>query len=402
MSELDAFGKLYLETVLGIDRHLPGFVASYVGPPDIRAAIEVADPPPVVSLRDHVAQLRADLPSGDDARAAFLEATLRALDMTLRRLGGESVEFVDEIAALYDIQPALQDESLFAQARSMLDTLLYGRGSLADKYHQRQRDHTLPAARADDFIQQALAEVHARAFGKFDLSGDNGVEISHTLNKPWRMLSRYLGDGRSEIVVNDDNPVSVLTLVDSLAQAAYPGHHMARHMREAHFYQKQGYAEFAVNLLHAPETLIAEAIATTAVEVIFPERTHHDWTADILIPKAGILGEPADFMRRIATIEHVLLNAQANAAILYHREKLSEQQSLEYLREQALLSERHALRAMRRIKDPLYRTAIFPLLVGYDLVDAVVPEGDKMPLFSQVLNGQLLPSQLAAMATDAV
>src|SRR5215207_9860996 len=42
--ELDAFGREYARLAFGIERHVPGFIDAYLGPDDVRAALDPEDP----------------------------------------------------------------------------------------------------------------------------------------------------------------------------------------------------------------------------------------------------------------------------------------------------------------------------------------------------------------------
>ena len=52
---VDEFGRTYLRLTLEIDKHAPGFVDAYIGPADIKAAVETAEPKTPAALLDDLA-----------------------------------------------------------------------------------------------------------------------------------------------------------------------------------------------------------------------------------------------------------------------------------------------------------------------------------------------------------
>ena len=58
MNTLDSFGSEYLAIAFGIERHFPGFIDAYVGPPELKAEGETATPPALSELQQRVRKAR--------------------------------------------------------------------------------------------------------------------------------------------------------------------------------------------------------------------------------------------------------------------------------------------------------------------------------------------------------
>jgi hypothetical protein len=127
------FGRNYLRLALEIEKHVPGYVDAYFGPAELKAEVEAADPKPPTALLDDLSWLQAHVPAGDPKRHAYLQAHLRSMECTLRRLAGEGSDYLDEARRLYDIELHLTDESRFTAAHHELDTCLPGGGSVAER-----------------------------------------------------------------------------------------------------------------------------------------------------------------------------------------------------------------------------------------------------------------------------
>ncbi len=296
--KLNDYGRSYLTLTLEINKHIEGYVDAYYGPDELKAAAEAAPKREPVALLDDVAALQASIPSDDPARQAYLQAELRAIECSVRMLNGETFDYLEEVNRLYDISPQLVDESKFTAASAELDTLLPGSGSIADRLTARRKQYELEKEQVLPLLELARQETRQRTTDLFDLSDDNGFEIKLVENQPWGAYNWYLGNGRSLIEFNTDVPVSAPWLISTFAHEGYPGHHTEHILKERLIYRDKGYAEQATALLHSPAAVISEGIAVTAVEILFPDGSHHDWNNEVLLPEAGIEnGETSEQMR---------------------------------------------------------------------------------------------------------
>lgn len=404
MTTLRPFDVDYLRLVLEIHaHHIDGFVDAYYGPPEIKAAIDTGDPQNPAELVAAVQVLRARIPIDDPVRHAYLAAVLRGLDCTTRMLNGETFDYFDEVHRIYDIRPEPADEGRFAAAHRELDLVLPtgdGDSDLAARLQAWRKQFEIKAEAALPLLELARAETRRRTTGIIDLPGDESVELALVKGQPWGAYNWYLGNSRSLIEFNTDMPLQATGLLGTFAHEGYPGHHTEHLLKERLLYRERGYAEQAAMLLHSPSAVIAEGIATTALEMIFPDGEHHEWNATVLLPAAGIPtdGDTAERLRRVAEAGEALRYVSGNAAILYHTGQLNREQTLDYIQTHGLVSAERAAKSFSFLSHPLYRSYIFTYSTGYDLIAATA---DRAATFRRLLMEQLLPSALQSNGTQA-
>ena len=394
---LDDFSKNYLRMALAIDQHFPGFVDAYYGPEEIKAEVEAQGQQAPQALLDELAELATAVPTDDPHRQTYLEAHLRAMDCVLQMVNGETFDYLDEVNRIYDIAPQKIDEETFLAAHKELDTLLPGSGNINERIAERRKRYELETAQILPLLELARNETQKRTAVYLEqqdlpsLPSGEDVELKLASDQPWGAYNWYLGNGRSLIEFNTDLPTSVLSLLDTFAHEGYPGHHTEAALKEMTLYQQKGYGEQSAMLLHSPAAVISEGIATTALEIIFPDDTHYGWIVDVLLPEAKIhVGETAVDLKRIANATKQLYYASGNAAILYHTGQLNREQTIDYLQTYTLAPRDRAEKSFQFITAPLSRNYIFTYTIGYDLIAASQERED---LFGRLLIEQMLPSQ---------
>jgi hypothetical protein len=398
----DPFGRAYLRLALEIDKHVPGYVDSYVGPAELKAEVEAAQPKTPAALLDDLAWLQAHVPADDADRRNYLQAFLRSMDCLLRRAAGEEIGYLEEANRLYDIELHLTDESRFTAAHNELDTLLPGTGSVAERMEAFRQHFQIDNDRALPLIELARAETRRRTLALVDLVEGESLEVSLVSDQPWSAYNWYKGNYHSLIEFNTDMPINVYGLLGTFAHEGYPGHHTEQILKDKLLYQEKGYAEEAVRMLSSPGAVIAEAIATTALEIIFPNHSDEVWNDEVMFPAAGLTAEPAEQRIRIIQADHQLRYVYDNAAILYHTGRLNEEQTVDYFRTYTLSNEQRARRNFRFINDPVFPSYTHTYTWGYDLITEATNGGDKTPLFRRLLTEQLLPSDLKQLNTRIV
>lgn len=394
---IDSFGRDYLRLVLSIDRHIDGYIDAYYGPPELKAEVAAEPREEAAALRDQLERLSDEIPVDNETRHRYAEASLRAIDCTIRMLEGEEIDYLDEVRRIYDIRPVKVDESRFEQAQQTLDQLLPNDDnglSLAGRLDRWREQFQLPAPEAVPLFEIIREEVRQRTRALIELPAGEAVEIRLTNNQPWSAYNWYLGNGRSLIEINTDMPLQLNHLLGLLAHEGYPGHHTEQSVKERLLYREKGYAEQAALLLHSPSAVIAEGIATTALEMIFPDDSDYDWNADVLFPAAGrqFASDIATQMRAVAEAAQTQRYVSGNAAILLHTGKLNADQALDYIITYGLSTPERAQKSLSFITHPLYRSYPFTYTVGYDLI-AAAP--DKRDTFLRLLTTQSLPSDLS-------
>lgn len=397
MPTIDSFGRDYLRLALEIDRHVPGYIDAYYGPAEVREDVQSSPPRAPRALLDDVNRLRDAVPQQDVARATWLAAALRAMETTIRLAAGETFDYLQEVYLLYDIHPALVPESLFEAAHRQLDGALpeqHG-ASLGDRLEMWRKQFVVPPDQALALLELARGETRQRTTAMVDLPAGESVELRLVSGQPWGAYNWFLGNGRSLIEFNTDIPLQATALLGTFAHEGYPGHHTEAILKEASLYHERGYVEPAAVLLHSPWAVTAEGIATTALDMIFPNGSHYDWNVEVLLPAAGLPAEPglANRMRQIGAAAEAYRYVSANAAILYHTGQLDREGALDYLQTYGLATAERAAKSFSFFTHPLYRSYPFTYTVGHDLI-AATP--DPTATFHRLLTEQILPSQLAA------
>lgn len=400
MPKLDLFCTDYLRLVLEIHaHHIDGYVDAYYGPEALKTEVEASPAKSSAELLDAVADLQARIPATDPARQAYLTAGLRGIECTVRMLNGETIDYLDEVYRIYDIRPELVDEARFTEAHKELDRALpVGKqgDSLAARLEAWRKTFEVETDKALPLLDLARVETRRRALAITDLPDDESVEISLVKGQPWSAYNWYLGNGRSLIEFNTDMPLQATALIGTFAHEGYPGHHTEHLLKEKALYRERGYAEQAAMLLHSPAAVIAEGIATIALEMIFPKDDHHEWNVERLLPAAKIATTPdmPEQLRRISNAGGDLRYVTGNAAILYHTGKLGREQTIDYIRTYGLVTAERAAKSFSFLSHPLYRSYIFTYSVGYSLIKDTT---DPQQTFRRLLTQQLLPSQLATI-----
>lgn len=398
MPTLDSFSRDYLRLVLEIHaHHIDGYVDAYYGPEAIKAEVEASPAKRPSELLADVEELQSRVPTADPARHAYLTAALQGIECTIRILNSETIDYLDEVQRIYDIRPGLIAESRFESAHRELDRLLPANEQgidLGQRLQAWRKIYEITADQALPLLELARAETRRRTLDIVPLPDDESVAISLVNDQPWGAYNWYLGNGRSLIEFNTDIPLQANHLLGTFAHEGYPGHHTEHLLKEKELYQEKGYAEQAAMLLHSPTAVIAEGIATSALEMIFPGGEHHEWNVEVLFPAAGIVTTPdiIDQMRRVGKASSDLRYVSGNAAILYHTGKLNRDQTIDYIHTYGLVAPDRAAKSFSFISHPLYRSYIFTYSAGYDLIKATANPG---ATFRHLLTAQVLPSQLS-------
>jgi hypothetical protein len=394
----DEFGRAYVRLALAANRHIDGLVDAYIGPPELRAEVEAGEPASLPALLDEARCLEDELPSLEPARQAALAANLRALNCLLRKAAGEEFDYLDEVRLVFDLEPELTDEAGFLEAHRVLEDLVPGDGAIGDRIAARRKRMEAPADRLPELIDLARRETRRRTLSLFELPAGEDVEVELVTGQVWGGYNWFLGDGRSLIQVNTDMPSNVLGLTELFAHEGYPGHHTEGTLKEQELYRGRGWLEYSVFLLLSPAAVIAEGIATTAAEIIFPGMDLHRWNAETMLPAAGIAPESPEEMAAIHSASRALQHVVDNGALLYHTGRLDEQGVIDYLRTYNLVDEKRARRSFGFFTHRLNRAYVFTYTSGHDLIERASRHGDKRPLFRRLLHETLTPSQLAELA----
>lgn len=389
----DQWGRSFLRLMLEVDKHKEGFVDAYFGAPDIAETAKNSPLIPIPELQSQLDDLSSSLNDPDSQRQAFVTGMITSAKTILRLASDEPLSFHDEARLIFDIEPELVDEARFDEAQAQLDTLLPGTGTIPERLQAYLRHYEMDSSQLDKTIELALPETRKRTAEFIDLVDGEGFEYSLVKDQVWGAYNWYQGNGQSLIEFNTDVPVNALRILDLCAHEGYPGHHTENMLKEKYLYQDLGRAEHAAVLLYSSSAVIAEGIATTALEIIFPDNQADAYLDDSLFPKIGIDPHPADVRSAISKARKDISYVPYNAAIRHHTGELTADETVQYIMKYADASKDRATRTLNFFTKSGSRSYVLTYNTGYELIEKA-SKGDKPPLFKRLLLEPILPSEL--------
>jgi hypothetical protein len=396
---MDELARRYILLGLRLERISPGFVDSYVGPPELAEAV-AAEPLPIPEeLHVEAVGLRAvaaELPDGDPVavrRRRWFEGQLGAISALARRAGGEEIAYLRLVEELYGMPIAPVPEADLRAARERLDAALPGSGPLADRVQALRVALGVPGDRVLPAIIGSAGRFREITRATFGLPEPEGIDWEETHDQPWGAYAEYRGGGRTWIRINVDLPVEVPGIAYLASHEAYPGHH-AEHVTKEHSLVQQGVGEAALRTMNGPEAMLAEGLADVAREVVMTD----EQLAEELARIGSELGLEADW--RAAVALHAagleLAAAMGNASIMVHHEGRPLDEVRRWLEEVSISDSRRLEHILRLIKHPVQRTYAFTYTEGARLIRRWLGETGPTAGFARLLSEQLSPAQLLA------
>jgi hypothetical protein len=397
MSSNDRLGEEFVRLALAINEHLPGYVDSYFGPPEWMQQAKDTGQVPLPDLSNQVDLFAGEIAQAgdmDEQRRDFLARQVAAMQTSLRLLGGEKVSLADEVRGLYDVQPAWKDESSFEEVHKALDQTLPTGGSLAERQQQWKTSLEISEERVRELLPYIIETLRERTRETFDLPEEESFSVEFVSDQPWGAYNWYLGEYRSRIDINTDQPARISILPGLIAHEAYPGHHTELAIKEKKLIRQRKYLEHSLTLINSPSCVIAEGIATSALETMFTDDELVDWYREELLPRAGMTHVDAQKILDVSRAMDKGAGLWGNAAFMLHDHNKSTDEIKAYLQKYGLHTEKEAGQAIRFISNPLYRSYIFTYHVGYDLLAELFSHVDRDAYFARLLEEPVTPSQV--------
>lgn len=399
MTMLDQWGRNFSRLMLEVDKHKEGFVDAYFGSSDIAESVKNSPLVLIADLQSQLDELASSLNDSDTQRQKFVAGMITSAKTILRLANNEPLTFHDEARLIFDIEAEPIDESRFDEAQAQLDSILPGTGTTAERLQAYLRHYEMDSNQLDTAIELALPETRKRTSDFIDLVDGEGFVYSLVKDQVWSAYNWYQGNGQSLIEFNTDVPVNALRILDLCAHEGYPGHHTENMLKEKYLYQDLGRAEHAVVLLYSSSAVIAEGIAMTALEIIFPDNQANSYLDDSLFPKIGIEAHPANVRSAISKARKDISYVSYNAAIRHHTGELTADETVQYIMKYAGTSEDRATRTLNFFTKSGSRSYVLTYNTGYDLIENA-SNGNKSALFKRLLLEPMLPSDLRVMQSD--
>ncbi len=390
----------FVQLALELDKHLPGNVDAYFGPPEWKADSEARGPQPISDLVRQTEALAADIEqdgSFDDQRRDYLARHVTAMQTSLRLLQGETLTLTEEAQLLFDVTPVWVDEGELEEARRLLDEVLPPGASLLERLTQHKHATEISYTQAEAVLPVISARLRQLTHDRFPLPADESFEFYPVTHKPWSGYNWYLGGGRSRIEINTDLPLHINSLAILIAHEGYAGHHTELTIKEARLVREQGHWEHSLAFINAPSCVIAEGIAVRALNALLSSDEQIHWHAEEIFPRAGFTHLDAARDHAISHAVERLGGVWDNAAFLLHDHHKSLAEVSAYFQHYGLRSEKEADKALQFLNDPLSRSYVFTYGYGGRLLDALfAAKGDATAWFTRVLTEAVTPSQIRA------
>lgn len=397
----DPIGRAYVRLAFHIDRHVPGFIDAYFGPPGWKAEAEAEGLIAPGDLRRDAQALQDEIAAiGEELRREWLTKQVTAMLAILRRLEGETLPLEEELRLVYDIHPEWTDERIFDDALHTIHELLPGTEPLADRLEAWNARFSVPSEKLLPLFTACRDEAQRRTRRMFTLPKGEEVALQIVEGQPWSAYNWYLGDYHSRVEVNTDLPVRANSMLGLMTHEGYPGHHTEHAIKEQLLYRRQGHAEACVQLINGPECVISEGLADLARDVIFTEPELAAWLSDEFYPQAGIDAD-VERDRAIAHATRKLRPVAGNAAFLLHRDGASQETVMDYTRRYGAETDQEARQTYRFISNPLFGSYIFNYHYGHDLLKRYIQTGEPVARFRTLLEQPLTPSRVEQWLGDA-
>jgi hypothetical protein len=406
----DQVATAYLLLALRIDQRDPGFVDAYIGPADLKARVDIEQPPSLERLSADVDALRTRVTDDiDDAdRRAWLLGQLDAIEVRLSVLAGAPVPYLEQVERAFQWRPRRRDERELDAAAVEIDRLLPGDDPVEARLAAWDDRLTVPPERLEMVAGRLLEAVRERAAVTFGVPEGETCRLRLVRGQPWSGYDWYDGGGRSRIDVNQDLPMRAPELLDLLAHETYAGHHLEHAWKERSLVEEAGWLEHSVTVLLAPEGLISEGLADVGPQLLVQGTDRVDllaatfeWAGLEVGSSRATAREAAERAFALAPPRRRLQDVSVNAGLLRWVDGADSDETLAYLRRYGRLSEARARKRLEFIEHPSLRIYVHVYAEGAWLIrrwlDATA-DGDRPGAFRRLLREAMTPHRLVAEA----
>jgi hypothetical protein len=402
---LDPIARQYVILGLSLGHHDPNYVDAYYGPASLRVAAD-SESLSVAKVRSSaeslVAQLGDSVPAYPDSmvrlRHRYLRTQLASMVARAKMLAGDHLTFDQEARALYDAEPPHFDDAHFDSLLTRLDSLLPGKGPLAQRYDRFRARVIIPAARVDTVFKTAIAACRARARAHLSLPQGERFDLEYVKRTPWNAYNWYKGGYHSLIQVNLDFPIAIDRAIDLACHEGYPGHHVYNALLEQALVRGRGWVEYSIYLLFSPQSLIAEGSANYGIDMAFPEPQRTAFERDSLFPLARLNPALAELNGSVRQVVTDLNYARNEVARRYLDGKLDGAGARAAMQRYWLISPEQAAKTVRFIDT--YRSYVINYNLGRDMVGSWLDRtahsdpAARWEAFGELLSSPRLPHDL--------
>jgi hypothetical protein len=290
----DELAERYVTLTLATAQHQPSLVEARPGAKAQRAAPRR----PVREILPEVGELTASLRDASffaekSHRWRYLEGQVRALDLAVRRLAGESTRLADEARQMLGTEwPGPADATRVAAARAELEQRLGGADLVARLAHHRRTralapERVLPAfVRAVQYCRERVRRVVVMPDGE-------QVEASEAHKMGVEARAEYRGNFTTAVAVDRDGGIDLARLVWLAAHEAYPGHHVQHVLADRDVHGTRGWVERGLAPAFGPHLFFSEGAAEAGAELLLEGDSFAEACHAMAAP-AGIAGDTID------------------------------------------------------------------------------------------------------------
>jgi hypothetical protein len=347
----DTVPERYVTLCLRVGAHVDDFVDAYIGPTALKEAALADGPHDPEALRDEALALLEDVTREglEKDRVEWLLGQLRGIECVAAGLAEDDITWSDQVERCFGIRPRHVDEELFRAGHERLDEVLPGAGDLSSRYNAWLDAVVVPSETLPRVLGALSTELRRRAGQIVELPPGEQVDYETVTGEPWQAFNDYRGELASLVQVNLDLPRTIVDVITLVAHESYPGHHTERACKEQLLYRDRSRLEMSVMISSAPESVIAEGIATSALDAVLG---HDGFGA--LLEVVGDLGLPIDpaVAEVIHREEEWSYEVAANAARMLHEDAITPKQAESYLQEWGLDSPERAAKSVEFLMDP--------------------------------------------------
>jgi hypothetical protein len=348
----------YILLGLRLGRHVDGLVDAYYGPPELKK--QVGDEP--------LAEPAALVADADSLLGALEDGWLRDQARGLRTyagvLAGEEPSYSDEVEGCYGLRPQRVGTEQYEAVHERLEGLLPGDGPLGDRYEEWRKARTLPAERVVAAMNDVTALLREETAKVVELPEGEGLVLEGVRDEPWWAFNYYLGELRSRVVVNLDQPDTADDIVELVMHEVYPGHHTEHAVKEQRFIRDRGEIEESIQMVPTPAALLQEGLAETGPSVVL--------RGDLLARLGELLGADLEHQREMREARLPLRRLGLDAALMIHEDGVPHEEVAEYLTRWSLLPPERAQHTIRFVTDPTWRSYVINYSAGGELCRAWV------------------------------
>lgn len=368
---LNQAAENYVKLGLELGQYDKDYVDAYLGPQEW-ADLAKSEPRSKAQLAQNISALLLEIQNlaPKDKTLAIRQKALfrnvRAMDVRIRMLNGETFSFAEEARLIYDAKLPTYDFSQFDQALDEINQLIPGEGELASRVDAFKETFAVPTENVNAVVDKAISECRARSAQHISLPPSENFELEYVTGKNWSGYNWYQGNNKSLMQVNQDFPMKIDRAIGLGCHEGYPGHHVWNVLVENELLVKNGWVEFSLYPLFSPYGLIAEGSANFGVDLAFPDEDNINYTRDVLFPLAGLDPEKATSLDQLNKLTTRLSHASTATAQLYLDGKISREEALELIRKYSLVSAERAEQSLRFTEQ--YRAYVLNYNLGKDIV----------------------------------